>query len=82
MTPGRANPKTVAAANTLLRQERNFGAELLAFRVVTPCAIEGAAFEKNGCSYSRTVMNRKFLYIEDQTGPIAVVHASNNTGMR
>jgi hypothetical protein len=62
-TRGQAFP----AADTTADGIEFFPANPLTLGIVAPPAGQGAAFEKNGCPDSRTIVDGKFFYIKDDS---------------
>jgi hypothetical protein len=58
----------IAAAQTAIVERNDFWLRGLTFRVVTPPAPQGAAFEKYSGSNSRPVVDREPHHIKDKAG--------------
>ena len=63
----RAGVKAGSAADTFFAVVHYFRATSFGFRIVTPQAGERTALQKNGRAYSRTVVDAKFLNVENTT---------------
>jgi hypothetical protein len=50
-----------AAGNAFIGVEEQIGAAPLRFRIMTPCASQGAALQKDGCADTGTVVHAKAL---------------------
>lgn len=63
-----ADFKTLAAADALVFIVHQYGMLGDGLRIMTPGAVHVAALEENGCTDSRTVVERESLYVGDTCG--------------
>jgi hypothetical protein len=63
----RTHCNTFHAADTPVYGIELFPGNKLAFGIVAPPAGQGTSFHKNSCPDSRTIMDRKFFYVKDDS---------------
>jgi hypothetical protein len=58
---------TIETVGAFVNVESQLWRQYLAFGIAAPLAMQFATFQKNGCSDSRAIVQRKFLYIENKS---------------